>query len=799
MKSNKEKQIKRKINKQAKNNDAKLQDFFEIKEIADNHIKTTTGQELYYINITPKNITVMSDEDIINLERQLSYIVSSLPKSEMLCINSNQSYDNNIEYLKSLVAKEADEAVRAIDEKDINYISNIKLTMATSRKFYLILRLRSTDSLTDKNKIINNAQQICREHNFDVYLAEKSEIKKMLAIYLEQNLYNDNPPDYDGQQFGLSEEEADEYNLKKFVDLIAPSVMDFKHPTYYIIGNTYRSVYAIREYATSTSKLHLLSEIGETDGVTLHIYTRLLNGSEQSKVFEKAEKRNKSLFKSSKNINQETTSRENLNDMQKMAKKAHREKEKFLHCAVYIEMIANSLETLKELKTTVNQMLTEANIIPDKLKLQQRDGFAAVAPFGFNIFKSEFERVMPASSMANLFPFSYSGKTDKNGLYIGKDVHGTNMIVDFDARDSNKTNGHIGIYGNSGEGKSYLIKLLLCNFRQQRKKIYSLDVDNEYSVPTTNLGGTNIDMLQGKYYINLLEPKIIMFDDEENHSTTMISKHIAFVKAFFNVYEPELTVNQLKTLEIMLEKTYEKFGINQECDFSDFTSKDFPVLSDLYEVTEYEYKNYDNASNVLYSREDVRSLTLTLRSIAKGSDSIFFNGHTNIPNNNHINFVVKGILDLNENLKNAIYFNVFSFLQHKFFEEGNVVVGLDEIHEIIKSRIVVNYIRSFMKRGRKMNSDLIVSSQNLDDLMLPGIIEYTRPLFSIPTHLFLFYPGNVNVKLFKETTNVNDTEYNLFSTPKRGYCFYVCGSEKYYIQIIAPQHKSALFGNAGGR
>ena len=146
-----------------------------------------------------------------------------------------------------------------------------------------------------------------------------------------------------------------------------------------------------------------------------------------------------------------------------------------------------------------------------------------------------------------------------------------------------------------------------------------------------------------------------------------------------------------------------------------------------------------------------------------------------------------------------MYFNIFSFMQHKFFTAGNTVVIADELHEIIKSEIVVTYIRSFVKRGRKKNSDVVIASQNLDDLMLPGIIEYTRPLFSIPTHSFLAYPGKVDVKTFKETANITDTEYSLIDRSHQGHFLYCCGSERYKLHVIAPPYKAQLFGTAGGR
>ena len=63
-------------------------------------------------------------------------------------------------------------------------------------------------------------------------------------------------------------------NLKAFLDMIAPSIVKFE-TGYYICGNTFRCIWALREYPTSTDDLAILRHLGEKHGVTLHIYTRI--------------------------------------------------------------------------------------------------------------------------------------------------------------------------------------------------------------------------------------------------------------------------------------------------------------------------------------------------------------------------------------------------------------------------------------------------------------------------------------------------------------------------------------------
>ena len=83
--------------------------------------------------------------------------------------------------------------------------------------------------------------------------------------------------------------------------------------------------------------------------------------------------------------------------------------------------------------------------------------------------------------------------------------------------------------------------------------------------------------------------------------------------------------------------------------------------------------------------------------------------------------------------------------------------------------------------------------------MLPDIISYTKPLFSIPTHRFLFFPGNVDGKEFMSVANIKPYEDHLIDSPNQGFCLLCSGDDRFHCHIIAPEHKAKLFGKAGGR
>lgn len=176
-----------------------------------------------------------------------------------------------------------------------------------------------------------------------------------------------------------------------------------------------------------------LSQLADRNGVTLRIYHRLVESMEQRKIIQNATRKNK-LKSSGNDVNETIEAQGNLQDVVTLMANLRKNKEALLHCSVFIELKAKSKQKLKELQTDIAMELTRSKIEVDRLTLRQKEGFLSVNPIGSNQFGLLYERVLPASSVANLFPFNFSGKTDPNGLYIGRDKYDTNILVDFDRR-----------------------------------------------------------------------------------------------------------------------------------------------------------------------------------------------------------------------------------------------------------------------------------------------------------------------------------------------------------------------------
>jgi len=824
-----EKGEKMKIKKQKS-----TQELIGIKGFSSYGLSTAHGEIIYY-HVSPTNISVLSAANIEAKVRNLKAVLQSQPDIEILCLDSCECFDGNKFHIKSRLEQEQNPAVRAVLEKDYDFLDSIQLEMATARNFYFAMHIKTsanpfspTGSPGEEQIFnhVNKVQKLITEHGFEVKRLSKSDIKRLLALYFGASMSGELMGDYDGERHlrklkksrkELSAEEKEAVAVKSFFDMILPGTIKFM-PDHYICGDKRCCVWAIREYPPGTEEQAILSHLADRNGVTLRVYNRLVDSITQRKVIQNATRKNR-LMSGGGDVQDTVNAEGNLQDVVELIANMRREKEPLLHTAVYLELRADSMEKMKELQSDINMELSRSKITVDRLTLRQKQGFLSVLPVGANMFGTQFERILPASSVANMYPFNYSGKTDPRGLYIGRDKYGTNILVDFDRRADDKTNANCLILGNSGQGKSFLLKLLLTNLRLVGKSIITLDAEAEYEELTRNMGGCYLDFMSGEFIINPLEPKSWQLTIDNGELTikgegqgktdglpvpiafrkaTRLSQHIAYLKDFFRAYK-DFSDAQIDTIEIMLSKLYARWGITDDTDYSQLKPTDYPIMSDFYELLDSEFMGYDHSQKSLYTEEMLQEICLGLHSMCIGSESRYFNGHTNIKDDRFLTFGVKGLMDTNKRLKDTMLFNILSYMSNRLLGEGNTVTAIDELYLYLSNLTAIEYIRNSMKRVRKKDSALILASQNIEDFFIAEVREYTKPLFAIPVHQFLFNAGNINPKDFMDTLQLEQSEFELIKYPERGTCLYRCGNERYLLQVIAPEYKQELFGAAGGR
>lgn len=802
-----------------------VQELFALDTFGEYGLRTTRDETVFF-RVEPVNITVLSQVNTEIKINSLMLVLMQIPNMEICCLDAAECFDNNKHYLQQRIVEESEPKIKALLMKDLAFLDSVQLEVSTARQFMFVAHFRDANAahiLQD----INHIEKTIRDQGFEVQRMAKDEIKRMLAVYFRTLRAAEQIADYAGMEYlgdvettsvrdvhrskkrdkEFTAEEIESIQVKTFFDRVLPGAVKF-FSDYYILGDSYRCVWAITEYAPSTQQQALLAQLADKQNVTLKIYTRLVDSAEQSKIITNATRRTRSQQTENK-VEKSIQAVNDFNDVVELISLLQKERQPLLHCAVFIELRSDSLDGLKIMQRDIQLELLRSKITTEHLTLRQREGLLSVMPFGHNVFLTQYELALPASSVANLYPFSYSGKTDPAGFYLGRDKYGTNVIVDMDRRAADKTNSSALVIGNSGQGKSYLLKMLTINRRESGKSVLILDPEEEYGDLTTALGGCYLDFLSGQYRINPFEPKVWSLDEKtaaENSEETpaafvqknRLSQHIAFLKDFFSVYK-NFSNAALDTLEIMLIKLYKSFDIDENTDFSSIATTDYPTAEDLYTLIEREYQSYDKHGDQIYTKEMLQELLLGITSMCRGSDSVYFNGHTNITDDKVICFGVKGLMDTNAQLKNAMLFNLLSYMNNKLLLEGNSTAVIDELYLFLEFKVAVLYIRNGIKRVRKRDSDFILATQNIEDANLPEIKEYTKPLFAIPTHQFIFNGGTVKPQDYMDMLQLEENEFELIRYPQRGSCLYKCGNERYLLQVHAPEFKVKLFGSAGGR
>ena len=183
-----------KAHKKKRKKGRSVQDFVGAKTFTKYGLLTTKGELLFYL-VTPTNISVLSPANIEIKIRHLMMVLSTIPDIEINCTDSSECFDDNI---------------RKLLKKDIDFLDNIQMEMATARQFLFVTRCRNMKA-TQVFQTANRVEKVISEQGFEVRRMRKSDIKRFLGLYFEASTMGEQLPDVDGEQFfEVDEDEEDD-------------------------------------------------------------------------------------------------------------------------------------------------------------------------------------------------------------------------------------------------------------------------------------------------------------------------------------------------------------------------------------------------------------------------------------------------------------------------------------------------------------------------------------------------------------------------------------------------------------
>ena len=190
----------KKLKKQEAKKQASTRQLIGAKEITDYSLVTYGQGELVYFIVKPTNISVLSQASVGARIYALMTVLKGVAEIEMLCLNSRESCEDNKRFLRSRIEQEENPVVRKLLEKDLTHLDRIQVQMATAREFLIVIRLKD-EKETEVFPYLARIEKSLKEQGFSVKRADKEDIKRLLAVYYEQNVTTEKFEDFDGERW----------------------------------------------------------------------------------------------------------------------------------------------------------------------------------------------------------------------------------------------------------------------------------------------------------------------------------------------------------------------------------------------------------------------------------------------------------------------------------------------------------------------------------------------------------------------------------------------------------------------
>ena len=185
-----------------------VQDLIGVKTFSKYGLKTNKGELLFYL-VAPTNISVLSHTNIEIKVRHLMMVLSSIPDIEIACTDSSECFDDNKAYLHYRLDEEQNPKIKKLLKKDIEFLDQIQVEMATARQFLFMARCKAKKP-EQVFQMANRVEKVLTEQGFEVRRMKKEDIKRFLALYFDASLNGEHMPDIDGEQFFEVSEEDEE-------------------------------------------------------------------------------------------------------------------------------------------------------------------------------------------------------------------------------------------------------------------------------------------------------------------------------------------------------------------------------------------------------------------------------------------------------------------------------------------------------------------------------------------------------------------------------------------------------------
>ncbi len=168
-----------------------------IDQLTEHGLKTARGELVFYL-VSPDNLSVLSPEGVRGRVRALTELLRGMEAVELLALDSRESFVSNKHHYQDRLEKEDMPALRELLRQDMVHLDEIQSTTASAREFAFVYR-RDEKSGEDAGYLKQLEKRI-RDCGFHVRMAEDQDMKRLLAVYYQQDVTTEYFESFDGER-----------------------------------------------------------------------------------------------------------------------------------------------------------------------------------------------------------------------------------------------------------------------------------------------------------------------------------------------------------------------------------------------------------------------------------------------------------------------------------------------------------------------------------------------------------------------------------------------------------------------
>ncbi|MBI2053649.1 MAG: ATP-binding protein [Candidatus Sungbacteria bacterium] len=444
-------------------------------------------------------------------------------------------------------------------------------------------------------------------------------------------------------------------------------------------------------------------------------------------------------------------------DLEELRDKLQQAQERLFYFGLYITVYGLSEEELTRAETDIKSTL-EARLVYTKPALfQQAEGFETVLPL--NQDKLGINTYLNSSPISSSFPFVSFDLTSNKGVLYGINRHNSGLIL-FDR--FSLPNANSVIFGTSGAGKSYLVKLEVLRSLMWGIDVIVIDPEREYEYLAQAVGGSVVNIsLTSKNHIN---PFDLPIPSEDESPADVLRSNIVNLIGLFRLMLGGLSPEEDAMLDQAISETYASRDITPESDFSKITP---PTLSDL--------------ELVLASTSGGENLAMRLKKYTTGTWAGFINQQTNIQMANRL--VVFSVRDMEDELRPIGIFMVLRYIWNAVRTTiKKRILVVDEAWWLIKNEDGASFLFGIAKRSRKYYLGLTTITQDVSDFLNS---PYGKPIITNSSLQLLLKQSPATITVVVQTFNLTEEEKFLLLESDRGEGIFFAGLKHAALKVVA--------------